>query len=96
MGLVYGSYGSIESVLAASVPDSDLIVHDVTRDDPSYAFALSRLDSYTFTHTPIGVFRSVERGSYDDAMAAQIDTARASGTGDLAKLLAGNDTWKVG
>ena len=28
-------------------------------------------------------------------MAAQIDTARAGGEGDLAKLLAGNDTWEV-
>jgi hypothetical protein len=28
-------------------------------------------------------------------MAAQIETARASGTGDLAKLLAGSDTWEV-
>jgi 2-oxoglutarate/2-oxoacid ferredoxin oxidoreductase subunit beta len=58
--------------------------------------ALSRLDSYDFTHTPIGVFRSVERGSYDDAMAAQIETAHSSGAGDLAKLLAGSDTWEVG
>ena len=37
----------------------------------------------------------VERGSYDDAMAAQIETARSTGDGDLAKLLAGNDTWEV-
>src|SRR6201990_2177053 len=36
--------GSIEAVEAASVPESDLIVHDATRTDPSYAFALSRLD----------------------------------------------------
>jgi len=95
LGLRYGAYGAIETVLADSVPESELIVHDQAREDPSYAFALSRLDSYDFTHTPIGVFRSVERGSYDDAMAAQIDTARASGAGDLAKLLAGNDTWEV-
>jgi 2-oxoglutarate/2-oxoacid ferredoxin oxidoreductase subunit beta len=95
LGLTYGRYGSIQTVLAASVPESDLIVHDATLADPSYAFALSRLDSYDFTHTPIGVFRSVERGSYDDAMAAQIDTARAAGEGDLAKLLSGNDTWEV-
>ena len=54
-----------------------MIGHDATLADPSYAFALSRLDSYDFTHTPIGVFRSVERGSYDDAMAAQISTASA-------------------
>ena len=87
--------GSIETTLADSVPESELIVHDATRDDPSYAFALSRLDSYDFTHTPIGIFRSVERGSYDDAMAAQIDTARSGGEGDLAKLLAGNDPWEV-
>jgi len=82
-------------VLASSVPESELIVHDATLADPAYAFALSRLDSYDFTHTPVGVFRSVERGSYDDAMAAQIETARAGGEGDLAKLLAGNDTWEV-
>jgi 2-oxoglutarate/2-oxoacid ferredoxin oxidoreductase subunit beta len=95
LGLAYGSHGSIQTVLAASVPESELIVHDATLADPSYAFALSRLDSYEFTHTPIGVFRSVERGSYDDAMAAQIETARASGVGDLAQLLGGNDTWDV-
>jgi 2-oxoglutarate/2-oxoacid ferredoxin oxidoreductase subunit beta len=95
LGLIYGPYGSIETALAGSVPESELIVHDATRDDPSYAFALSRLDSYDFTHTPIGIFRSVERGSYDDAMAAQIDTARSGGEGDLAKLLAGNDPWEV-
>ena len=95
MGLTYGPYGSIEAVEAASVPESALIVHDATLGDSSYAFALSRLDGYDFKHTPIGVFRSVERPSYDDAMAAQIATARSSGTGDLAKLLAGNDTWEV-
>jgi 2-oxoglutarate ferredoxin oxidoreductase subunit beta len=95
LGLAYGPYGAIETVVASSVPESSLIVHDAQRSDPSYAFAMSRLDSYDFTHTPIGVFRSVERGSYDDAMAAQIDTARAGGDGDLAKLLAGNDTWEV-
>jgi 2-oxoglutarate ferredoxin oxidoreductase subunit beta len=95
LGLAYGRYGSIETVLAAEVAESDLIVHDATRADPSYAFALSRLDSYDFTHTPIGVFRSVERGSYDDAMAAQIETAKAGGEGDLTKLLAGADTWEV-
>ena len=95
MGLVYGPYGSIEAVEAASVPESQLIVHDATRTDPSYAFALSRLDGYDFAHSPIGIFRSVERPSYDDAMAAQIDTARSGGAGDLAKLLAGSDTWVV-
>src|SRR5246500_1835051 len=46
LGLRYGAYGSIEAVDASSVPASELIVHDATRTDPSYAFALSRLDGY--------------------------------------------------
>jgi len=70
-------------------------VHDAARTDPSYAFALSRLDSSDFSHTPIGVFRSVQRPSYDSLMAAQLEQAKAGGEGDLAKLLAGNDTWEV-
>ncbi len=78
------------------MPESALVVHDATRDDPSYAFALSRLDSGDFSHTPIGVFRSVDRPSYDSLMAAQLDQAQAGGKGDLARLLAGNDTWEVG
>ena len=78
------------------MPESQLIVHDVTREDPSYAFALSRLDGSDFSHTPIGVFRSVSRQSYDSLMAAQLEQASAGGEGDLAKLLAGNDTWEVG
>jgi 2-oxoglutarate ferredoxin oxidoreductase subunit beta len=39
----------------------------------------------------------VEQASYDQLMAEQIDAARGrSGPGDLAALLAGNDTWEVG
>jgi len=71
-------------------------VHDATRQDPAYAFALSRLDSGDFSHTPIGVFRSVDRPSYDNLMSGQIAAARAAGgEGDLATLLAGNDPWEV-
>jgi 2-oxoglutarate ferredoxin oxidoreductase subunit beta len=95
MGLVAGAYGALEAVEAASVPESELVVHDATRQDPAYAFALSRLDSLDFSHTPIGVFRSVEKPSYDELMADQIKTAQSAGQGDLAKLIAGNDTWQV-
>jgi 2-oxoglutarate/2-oxoacid ferredoxin oxidoreductase subunit beta len=95
MGLTYGRYGELVPVEAASVPASELVVHDATRQDPAYAFALSRLDSADFSHTPIGVFRSVDRPSYDDLMADQIAAARAGGEGDLTALLAGNDTWEV-
>jgi 2-oxoglutarate/2-oxoacid ferredoxin oxidoreductase subunit beta len=95
MGLTYGPYGALTAVAADSVPADALVTHDAAREDPSYAFALSRLDSGDFSHTPIGVFRSVPRPSYDELMADQITRARSGGDGDLATLLAGNDTWEV-
>jgi len=80
----------------AAADEDTLITHDAHRADPSYAFALSRLDTADFRHTPVGVFRQVEQASYDQLMAEQIDAARSrSGPGDLAALLAGNDTWEV-
>ena len=76
--------------------EDTLITHDAHRADPSYAFALSRLDTSDFRHTPVGVFRQVEQASYDQLMAEQIDAARSrGGPGDLAALLAGSDTWEV-
>jgi 2-oxoglutarate ferredoxin oxidoreductase subunit beta len=98
-GLRFSSLGSLEVVPlpADGSQDSSLLVHDAHATDASYAFALSRLDSVDMAHTPIGIFRDVERQTYDDAMSSQIDAARAKqGDGDLATLLAGTDTWSVG
>jgi 2-oxoglutarate ferredoxin oxidoreductase subunit beta len=92
-GLRFGQHGALEPVPAAEAT----VTHDVSLEDPSYAFSLSRLDSAAFEHTPIGVFRKVERPSYDDLMASQLEEARQrSGEGDLAALLRGSDTWQVG
>jgi 2-oxoglutarate/2-oxoacid ferredoxin oxidoreductase subunit beta len=95
-GLRFGRHGQLEAADVADTDPDTLITHDAHRDDPSYAFALSRLDTADFRHTPVGVFRQVEQASYDQLMAAQIATARQhSGPGDLAALLAGHDTWEV-
>ena len=96
-GLRFSRYGRLEAVPVADADPDSLLVHNAEERDPSYAFALSRLDSSDFAHTPIGVFRKVERPSYDELMSAQIDDARQrQGDGDLADLLAGGDTWQVG
>jgi 2-oxoglutarate/2-oxoacid ferredoxin oxidoreductase subunit beta len=97
-GLRFSPVGSLEvvPVPADDSQDSSLLVHDAHAADSSYAFALSRLDSVDMAHTPIGIFRDVERQTYDDAMSSQIDAARErQGDGDLSALLAGNDTWRV-
>jgi 2-oxoglutarate/2-oxoacid ferredoxin oxidoreductase subunit beta len=101
-GLRFGADGGLDVI---DLPDADEhgntagegLVHDISRGDPSYAFALSRLDSEDFAHTPVGVFRKVERPTYDALMAEQIVTAKASqGPGDLRALLASGDTWQIG
>src|ERR1700750_1885793 len=95
-GLRFGPHGDLEAVEVTAADEDTLITHDAHRADPSYAFALSRLDTSDFRHTPVGVFRQVEQASYDQLMAEQIDAARSrGGAGVLAALLAGNDTWEV-
>jgi 2-oxoglutarate ferredoxin oxidoreductase subunit beta len=89
--------GDLEVVTVTADNEADILVHDAHAASPTTAFALSRLaDPDTLHHTPIGVFRSVDRPVYDTAMADQLDTAiEQKGKGDLAALLAGGDTWTV-
>ncbi|MGW0769818.1 2-oxoacid:ferredoxin oxidoreductase subunit beta [Streptomyces sp. NPDC002676] len=89
--------GDLKVVTVTPENEADLLVHDAHAASPTTAFALSRLaDPDTLHHTPIGVFRSVERPVYETAMAEQLDTAiEQRGKGDLAALLAGGDTWTV-
>ncbi|WP_455432985.1 2-oxoacid:ferredoxin oxidoreductase subunit beta [Streptosporangium soli] len=87
----------LEVVPRASVREEEILVHDIHNPDPSLAFALSRLDEPAFEHVPIGIFRSVDRPSYDALMADQLDQATTDrGPGDLADLLYGGDTWRIG
>ncbi len=91
--------GGVEVVQTADVDESDLLVHDAHAEDPSTAFALSRLtDAGVLHQSPIGIFRQVQRPTYDDQAREQIVTASA-GQGDqrqaLASLISGGDTWTV-
>jgi 2-oxoglutarate/2-oxoacid ferredoxin oxidoreductase subunit beta len=75
--------------------ESELLRHDVRHAEPSLAFALSRLTADTCGATPIGVFRDVERGVYDELMAEQLRTAREQKVGKLEALLHAGDTWTL-
>ncbi|MFF2778076.1 2-oxoacid:ferredoxin oxidoreductase subunit beta, partial [Streptomyces sp. NPDC058052] len=89
--------GDLEVVEVTPDNEHRILVHDAHAASPTTAFALSRLaDPDTLHQTPIGVFRSVERPVYDTLMTEQLDHAtERQGEGDLARLLAGNDTWTV-
>ncbi|MDT9694651.1 2-oxoacid:ferredoxin oxidoreductase subunit beta [Streptomyces sp. P17] len=87
--------GDLEVVEVTARNEDRILVHDAHSASPTTAFALSRLaDPQTLHHTPIGVFRDVERPVYDTTMADQLDAAiEQNGKGDLAAVLAGSDTW---
>ncbi len=92
--------GTINIVEAADVEESDILVHDAHHPDPSTAFAISRLTAADYLNqSPIGIFRQVERATYDDQARAQIHTAQGQSNDDpaerLAALIGGGDTWTV-
>ncbi|HET6815926.1 MAG TPA: 2-oxoacid:ferredoxin oxidoreductase subunit beta [Mycobacteriales bacterium] len=88
--------GGLEVVDTAKVRPDTLLVHNVAHDEPALAFMLSRLGNVDEGVTPIGIFRAVQRATYDDQVNDQIDEAtRSSGPGDLAALLASGDTWRI-
>jgi 2-oxoglutarate ferredoxin oxidoreductase subunit beta len=83
----------------AEVDPGEIMVHDATQAEPDYAFALSRLPRADLRNTPIGVYRCVDRPTYDDLVRTQVDTARSKLTGtaesELAGLLGSGDTWTI-
>jgi 2-oxoglutarate ferredoxin oxidoreductase subunit beta len=74
----------------------ETLVHDAHHEQPSLAFALSRLTQDVCGATPVGIFRDVEAPVYDDLMADQLDRSVADrGEGDLEALLRSGETWVV-
>ena len=95
-GVVMNAFGEAQIVNVDDVGEERVLVHDEHRADPSLAFALSRLADHPDTPTPVGVFRAVDRPSYEVEMQQQlVAAADRSGPGDLAALLRSGPTWTV-
>ncbi|MDF1664941.1 MAG: thiamine pyrophosphate-dependent enzyme [Planctomycetota bacterium] len=76
-------------------PPSDLLVHDVASPSSLHAYMLTEFD-YPEMPIPIGVFRQVERPTYEDSLHEQNRIAiENKGKGDLKSLLHGTNTWEV-
>ena len=75
--------GGVKVVTVADVGEDAILVHDAHNTDPTTAFAISRLtDSGYLNQSPIGIFRQVERPTYDDGARAQIASSRDAAPGD--------------
>jgi 2-oxoglutarate ferredoxin oxidoreductase subunit beta len=94
-GVLLRSDGVAELCDVAATGEENLLVHDEHMEHPSLAFTLSRLAHTPHGPTPIGVFRDIDRSSYDELVAQQIATAKEQGEGELAGLLGAGDTWTI-
>ncbi|SDL50995.1 2-oxoacid:ferredoxin oxidoreductase subunit beta [Tessaracoccus oleiagri] len=95
--VVRDAAGAITVAERDTVDEASILVHDETNADPSQAFALSRLTDPGVLHqAPVGIFRRVERPTYDDMLRDQIRAAEADDrAAALASIIAGPDTWEA-
>jgi 2-oxoglutarate ferredoxin oxidoreductase subunit beta len=90
-----GAHPEVVQLGENGITEDDILVHDIYLKDPSVAFMLARMEQPDFPQ-PVGIFRAVQRDTYEDMMAAQIEAARAKqGQGQLEKLIYSGDMWTV-
>jgi 2-oxoglutarate/2-oxoacid ferredoxin oxidoreductase subunit beta len=81
--------------LGDDISESDLISHDEKAPDSYLAYMLARME-YPSYPVPIGVFRDIEKPTYEHMLEQQIETAREkTGPGNLEKLIHSGDTWII-
>lgn len=90
-----GAHPETVTIGENGITENDLLVHDIYLKDPSVAFMLARMEQPEFPQ-PVGIFRAIERPTYEAMMDDQIEAAIAkSGPGSLEKLINSGDTWVV-
>ena len=90
-----GAHPEVVHLGENGITEADILIHDINLRDPSVAFMLARMEQPDFPQ-PVGIFRAVDRPSYDQMLVDQIDTAIAkSGPGSLEKLIYSGDMWTV-
>ncbi len=90
-----GAHPEVVTIGEDGITETDILVHDIKLEDPSVAFMLARMEQPDFPQ-PVGIFRAVERPSYEKMLTDQIESAIAkSGPGSMEKLIYSGDMWTV-
>lgn len=95
-GVMLDEFGEAHVVSVADVGLEKILVHDEQRPEPSLAFALSRLASGPYEPTPVGIFRAIQRPSYEIELSRQLAAVQErGGAPDLDGLLGSGNVWEV-
>jgi 2-oxoglutarate ferredoxin oxidoreductase subunit beta len=82
--------------LGGDISEDDLLVHNERQEEPSLAYLLSRMHYPEFPE-PMGIFRCVERPTYEDLLMDQVEHAvETRGKGTLDALYDNGETWVAG
>lgn len=75
--------------------EKDLLIHNEKDPRPHYAYLLTQM-VFPEMPVPFGVFRAIEKPTYDEMLQNQVDEiTKARGRGNLKDLIYGSDTWTV-
>ncbi len=81
--------------LGNGITVDDLVIHDEKAEEPSLAYLLSRMVHPEFPEC-VGVFRSVNRPTYDELVNKQVaDVQRSKGAAKVEDLFTSEDSWVV-
>ncbi len=78
----------------AGFNETDLLHHDEYATESTLAFFLSRMRHPQFPE-PVGVFRAIQKETYDDMLEQSMKVAKETRTKSLQELLNAGETWTV-
>ncbi len=86
--------------LGPGVAQDDLLTHDEKAEEPTLAYLLSRFvhdpNAETPFPEPVGVFRAVQRPTYDQQLNDQVEQViKTKGAGKMEELFQSDDIWIV-
>ncbi len=94
--MLKGFKPEIVSLSNGKYTEADLMVHNANDTDATYSFILSHMMDNPALPVPLGVFRNIEKMTYERALNDQVHLARKKmGEPDLQALLEAGDTWVV-
>lgn len=84
-----------EVVNLKDVKPEELIIHDEKSSTPHYSYLLTQM-TYPEMPVPFGVFRAIEKPTYEQMLQDQVKEAvKKKGKGSLQDLIYGAETWTV-
>ncbi|RJP64129.1 MAG: 2-oxoacid:ferredoxin oxidoreductase subunit beta [Ignavibacteriales bacterium] len=94
--IIDGTTPKVVSITEGKYSVNDLLVHNEFDESVVLAYLLGQMSNDPKYPTPIGVFRQIQKPTYDAEVNKQIDMIKQKkGEGDLQKLLFSGNTWSV-